>query len=139
MSQIVAPLVDVSRCPFCGSATEISPASRVYGSRSKDEEWGDVLVCSQFPRCDSFVGCHLRTLIPKGTLANRQLREWRKRAHAVFDQLWKERGRKSRRCAYRELARILEVPADQAHIGWCSIEQCQRIIEALSAPVGFRP
>lgn len=125
-----SPPGDSSRCPYCGAPTQIRPASHVYGLRA-DPSWEDVLVCSRYPHCDSYVGMHRGTIVPKGTLANKELRDWRKRAHAVFDRLWQERGRKSRRGAYRELARILGVAEGKAHIGWSTVKECQLIVEVL--------
>jgi hypothetical protein len=34
------------------------------------------------------VGCHKGTTKPLGRLADAELREWKKRAHAAFDPVW---------------------------------------------------
>lgn len=126
MTTPIAPPGDHSKCPYCGSPTSIEDSKRVYGT-----SYGMILLCSAYPKCDSFVGIHRDTDIPKGTLANNVLRRYRKQAHGVFDVMWRE-GSMHRRQAYQQLAKILGVPPAQAHIGWCNAEQCQVIIAALT-------
>lgn len=127
MSKAIPPPGDLSLCPYCSAATKIADSKVIYGS-----SYGPVLMCSNYPKCNSFVGIHKGTDIPKGTLAGPGLRNWRKRAHGLFDKLWRERGM-HRRQAYQYLAKILGVPPAQAHIGWCDEKQCAHIVEALTA------
>jgi hypothetical protein len=72
-------------CPYCGGGARTRAASEVYGGRSNSAQWGNLLVCNNFPICDSYVGIHDGTNSPKGTLANRALRDLRKQAHTLFD------------------------------------------------------
>lgn len=72
-------------CPYCGAGTRIRAASEVYGGRSNSAQWGNLLVCNNFPVCNSYVGMHDGTSTPKGSLANAALRELRKQAHSLFD------------------------------------------------------
>lgn len=72
-------------CPYCGGGTRTRAASEVYGGRTNSAQWGNLLVCKNFPICDAYVGIHEGTNSPKGTLANRTLRDLRKKAHALFD------------------------------------------------------
>jgi hypothetical protein len=111
-------------CPFCGSPTDIRCDSVVYGVR-----WGDVLICTRFPECDSYVGVHAGTDRPKGTLADRPTREARKEAHKSFDRVWRS-GEMSRTAAYRWLARQLGMDKDECHIGMMTVDDCRRVIEA---------
>jgi hypothetical protein len=128
-----APPGDTTKCPYCGAPTEIQPATRVYGDAGK--AWGLVLVCSKYPVCDAYVGIHKHTHIPKGTLADHKLRYWRKRAHIEFDKLWSRGNPDSRRAAYARLEQILGVEPGMGHIGWCSVELCKVVIDALSSPL----
>ena len=88
-------------CPNCGAKAELRDSSVVYKGRN----FGLVYVCSNFPKCDSYVGVHKGTNRPKGTLADRNTRDARMRAHAAFDQIWKN-GRMGRSKAYRLLASL---------------------------------
>ncbi len=65
-----------------------------------------------------------------GTLANAELADYRKRAHAAFDPIWKEK-RMSRHEAYRWLAKKLGIRMTECHIAMFEIEDCRRAIEAV--------
>ena len=85
----------MSNCPYCGSAVELKDSAVVYHGRS----YGPIYLCSRWPECDAYVGVHKGTERPLGRLANAELREWKKRAHAAIDDLWKP-GRYSRHKVY---------------------------------------
>lgn len=72
----------IVRCPYCGGTAILRDASYVYGNKSKG---GKAYVCSHYPACNSYVGVHKGTTMPKGTLANKELRQKRIRAHRIFD------------------------------------------------------
>ncbi len=84
-----------TNCPYCGNRVSLVDAIVVYSKLGYGKLW----LCENYPVCDSYVGAHNQDDSPKGTLANSQLREWRKNAHAVFDPLWKS-GYMSRKEAY---------------------------------------
>ena len=111
-------------CPYCNKEPEWVENSVVYGRR-----YGRSYMCYYCKSCDSYVGCHQNTRSPLGTMANKELREWRKRAHAVFDPLWKG-GKKSRGSAYELLSNIMK--KNEVHIGQSTVEECKQIIEAIS-------
>ena len=114
----------IIRCPYCGSTAILKDASYVYGGKSRG---GKVYVCSHYPECNYYVGVHPGTTIPKGTLANRELRKKRIRAHNTFDQIWKQ-GILSRRDAYRWIADKFSLNEQQAHIGRFSDYMCDQLI-----------
>jgi hypothetical protein len=113
-------------CPYCGAGTRFADSVEIYGT-----SYGQVLMCSNWPKCDAFVGCHKSTGLPKGTLANAALREARKTAHATFDPVLSE-GHMSRSDAYRWLADEMHMAPRRCHIGMMSVVECERVI-ALSA------
>jgi len=90
--------------------------------------------------CDAYVGTHKTDgkHQPLGTLANKELREWRKKAHAIFDQLWKyteatkAKKKMTRTAAYQLLQQIMGKPSDQAHIGLFNVCECKMLINKLS-------
>ena len=114
----------IIRCPYCGSTAVLKDASFVYGNKSHG---GKVYVCSHYPECDSYVGGHADTNIPKGTLANRSLREKRILAHRTFDQIWK-RGILTKHEAYHWIADKFCLDSTQAHIGKFSEYMCDQLI-----------
>lgn len=70
------------RCPYCGRTAVLRKSSAVYKNRAIEEY---LYVCSNYPACDSYVGVHKGTMIPKGSLANGALRHRRIVAHRYFD------------------------------------------------------
>ncbi len=113
------------RCPYCGSTAILRDASYVYGNHSKG---GQLYVCSHYPACNAYVGVHPGTKIPKGTLANKTLRQKRILAHTIFDQIWKQ-GILSKQEAYRWIADTFCLSKRQAHIGNFSDYMCDQLIQ----------
>ncbi|MCY7484311.1 zinc-finger-containing protein [Paenibacillus alvei] len=107
-------------CPYCNGQTEFVDSVRVYG-----KSYGMIYLCSP---CDAYVGVHRGTDKPLGRLANKQLREYKKAAHAAFDPLWKS-GEFYRQQAYAWLSKQMGLPRYQTHIGMFDVEQCKRVIE----------
>ena len=80
------------------------------------------------PRCGAYVGVHKGSDKPLGRLANSELRNWKKAAHAAFDPLWKYgpyRGRRNE--AYRWLSEIMGTPIEFTHIGMFDVDQCRKV------------
>lgn len=67
-------------CPYCGQPTEYVDSAAVYHGIS----YGMIYLCR---KCDAYVGVHRGTDKALGRLANRSLREWKKRAHYYFDPI----------------------------------------------------
>ena len=112
------------RCPYCGSAMTLRPASDVYTDYEGDRQ---MYVCNRFPLCSTYVGTHPGTKVPLGIPANGDLRNMRIRAHQVFDLIWK-RGIMTRDQAYRWFADSFCLRLQDAHIGQCSEYQCRELI-----------
>lgn len=115
-------------CPYCGCPAVLTDSAVVYGT-----SYGMIWDCRP---CDAYVGVHKNSLHhwPLGTLANRELREWRKRAHRVFDPLWKS-GRMKCREAYGIMREMMNLDEEDAHIAMFTVEQCQRLIEICTSIV----
>ena len=110
-------------CSYCNSKVIKKDSSIVYG-----KSYGDIYICSSFPKCDAYVGVDKKTGKPLGTLANKSLREARRKAHESFDQLWKT-GIMSRKEAYRWLSQAMSLSKTESHIALFNIEQCNNLIE----------
>ena len=110
-------------CPFCGGKPEWVENKTVYGGVNFGKSYM-IWLCRP---CDAFVGCHNNTKVPLGTMANEEMREWRKKAHAAFDPLWKS-GDMTRANAYRMLVKKL---GKTIHIAESDVEQCKKIITAV--------
>lgn len=85
--------------------------------------------------CNAYVGVHSGTDRPKGSLANAELRGWRKATHARFDPLWRDGPFKKRNAAYRWLSEQMKLPIEQTHIGMFTVEQCKAALEIINKGV----
>ena len=110
------------KCPYCGNEARWCDNAEVYGKR-----FGRSYMCYWCKPCKAYVGCHNNSRTPLGTMANKELREWRQKAHAVVDPLWKSRDYK-RRTVY---LRLSEAFGKQVHIAESDIQQCKEIIESV--------
>ena len=66
------------KCPCCGSPVVLRSADGIYKSNPHHVQ---LYVCSKYPVCDAYVRVIPGTTIPLGTMADKQLRYLRKRAH----------------------------------------------------------
>ncbi len=106
-------------CPYCYNRAEWVENKEIYG-----KNYGKSVMIYLCRPCNAYVGCHQNTRKPLGTMANRETREWRKKAHEMFDPLWRD-GKMSRGKAYGLLQKEFGAVA---HIGESDVENCKRII-----------
>jgi hypothetical protein len=112
-------------CPYCQERALLVGGYDVYPHRPDLHPkmfW-------QCKPCRAYVGCHPGTTKPMGRLANAELRQWKLRAHASFDPIWRS-GKKNRSSAYAWLSRELGLPRAETHIGMFDVETCKRVVEA---------
>jgi hypothetical protein len=117
----------IETCSYCGSPIELKDSSIIYNGKS----YGMVYICTRYPDCEAYVGTHKDTDVPLGTLADNELRSWRKKAHSVFDSLWRS-GRITRKAAYTKLQIAMGMKKKEAHIAKMNIEQCKDVIKYFS-------
>ena len=121
-------------CPCCGQHARKTIRKEI--ARGPKEQYGEIAyVCKNFPECDTYVGCHKGTQKPLGSLADRDLRDRRRRAHKAFDWAW-ESGRLTRHESYELMSEILKIEFKDAHIGRLDLDQCQKVIDDFNS---FRP
>lgn len=111
-------------CRYCGSPVVYTSNAEIYG-----REYGEGK-CYLCRNCRAFVGVHPGTDTPLGTLANEELRRYRKAAHFWFDKIWKSPTRiTTRDKAYKWLSKELGLPKEETHIGMFEKEQCEKVME----------
>lgn len=118
-------------CPYCLKETELAPSSVVYGPNLPS--YGYIYHCQS---CFAYVGCHKGTTEALGRLANTELREYKKIAHAAFDPLWKHPSfisqgyskLEARTAMYMWLSVMMGLDIADTHIGMFDIEQCKDVI-----------
>lgn len=112
-------------CDYCGRRAEYVDSKIIYHGKS----FGMIYLCRCCPGY-AYVGVHKGTDQPKGTLANAELREWRKAAHHAFDPLWQQGPFKyHRKAAYSWLAQMMGLPAKETHTGLFDASKCERVIQ----------
>lgn len=104
------------RCPHCGAAMILRPASEIYHDAKSDRK---LYVCHNYPACNTYVAAHPNTDKPMGVPANGNLRNLRIQAHRKFDLIWKN-GIMTREEAYRWFADSFGLSLRDAHIGMLS-------------------
>lgn len=112
-------------CPYCHRDAVAVRGNVLYPARID-------LFCKWFYRCDpcdAHVGCHPKTMVPLGSLANFTLRRARNRAHAIFDPIWRS-GEINRIEAYAWLSEQLGVSSSNCHIAMMNKEQCDLVVAA---------
>lgn len=113
-------------CNYCNKPAKLVDSKVLYGYAK-----GHIWLCS----CGAYVGTHKNSTKPKGTLADRETRKARIKAHEVFDSYWKTRfwtgnsRRQARIAGYKWLADQMGMDLKQCHIGKFNAQQCQRVIE----------
>lgn len=107
-------------CPYCSRSTVFTDSAVVYG-----RSYGMIYWCKP---CGAYVGVHKGTSNALGRLANKELREFKKQAHAAFDPIWQEKFM-TRMVAYNWLSRRLNIPSEFTHIGMFSEDTCKKVIE----------
>lgn len=109
-------------CPFCNEPAKWVPNEEIYGKR-----YGKSYMMWWCKKDDAYVGCHQNTQRPLGTMTNKEMRTWRRRAHAMLDPLWKG-GQYDRREVYARISRHF---GHTVHVGESGVEECKAIIEAI--------
>ena len=122
----ITPYLIPVECDYCGSPVIFTSNSVIYG-----KEYGNGK-CYKCTKCDAFVGTHTGTEIPLGRLANKKLRELKKKCHALFDPVWKNSKNITRDRAYGRLADKLKIPVSTCHFGWFDEELLLRCIDIMS-------
>ncbi len=112
------------KCGECGGPMQLLESGKFRDRRGFATPFYG---CERFPDCRGSLGAHPDGT-PKGTPANKDTRIARIRAHAVFDQIWKDRLVKHRGAAYDWMRRAMAISRNNAHIGHFTREQCEELI-----------
>lgn len=133
------PVLRGKECPYCHGSTHYIDSRHIYG-----KSYGMMYFCHP---CQASVGVHQGTDESLGRLANRELKELKKRAHAAFDPLFKDypitvlihmdfpnelpehlKEASMRKKAYWWLSRTLDIPFEECHIGMMQTWDCEQVI-----------
>ena len=111
-------------CPYCNQPARFVDNAEIYNGK----RYGKSYMMWYCRPCDAYVGVHHNNPnTPLGTMANKELREWRKKAHSLFDPMWQS-GKMTRKQAYRW---IKEQTGRWIHMGESTIDDCKLVIETI--------
>ena len=121
------------KCNYCGKEAEWVENKEIYG-----RNYGKSYMAWLCRDCDAYVGCHKNTKKSLGSLANKELREWRKEAKGKFIGImmggkWSNKYLKDK--AYRWLRYELNLSTCDSHFGMFDIEMCKKAIELFNKPI----
>ena len=129
----IGPYNRGERCPYCDSPTLEVTGDEIYG---KGHGYGHIKMYKCSGSCDAYSGSKLEygIRVSMGSLANKELRELRKKCHKLFDVQWKGNSNEplARRKCYIWLQEFTHLPEELAHIGMFNIEQCNIFIAELT-------
>ena len=117
-------------CGECGAPAEIVGGDRIYPHRP-DLAAKRFYLCG----CGAYVGTHPGTCEPLGSPAHSGTRKARSEAHAHFDALYKEVGRRKpdggspRKRGYKWLAEKMGMTPEECHIGMMNAAQAGRVVQ----------
>ena len=116
-------------CNLCGGQVEYISNARIYGRQYGS---GYCYCCTS---CGAYVGTHKpRPREAMGILANAEMREWKKKCHALFDPFWQQakKGRQIlRKNLYIRLAGEMGIDVPDCHFGYFNMEQLKRAYKIL--------
>jgi hypothetical protein len=118
-------------CPYCSGNSELIDSKLIYG-----KSYANMYYCG---KCDAYVGVHQGTKISLGRLANKELRICKKKAHNVFDPMWRKKMEleniskyEARTLGYKWLSKEMGIESKFCHIGMMNVEQCREVIKICS-------
>lgn len=119
-------------CSYCGKPANLVTGKVIYPHRP---DLADRKFWQCPGACGAWVGCHPGTCQPLGRLANAELRDAKRAAHAAFDPVWENNGSRNKKnrlrsAAYDALAAALNIPRENCHIGLFDVDLCRRTVEA---------
>jgi len=112
------------KCGYCEREAQLIDSTKIYG-----KDHGMVWHCKH---CNALVHTKKDNKTPLGTLANRELRYWRQKAHKLFDRLWNSKGKMTREGAYRLLQQWMGCPVEEAHIARFGVTECKQLVQRMS-------
>lgn len=122
--RLYPPLPPIT-CRYCQGEVRLVENQEIYG-----KNYGKYPYSYWCEKCGSYVGIHPGSDLPLGTLADHNLREWRKRSKKAFIDYYQSKHWK-RETAYQWLQQKLCLLPDDCHFGLFEIEDCINVLEVL--------
>lgn len=119
-------------CPYCGGETKIVNINDIKSLRYVKPEHDhtndkQVLVCCNYPDCDSYTVFPRRAIEQPGVVADKHLRLLRSRTHDFIDIIGKS-GMLSRSNVYKLLSENLNKAEVYSHVRYYDVDDCIKAI-----------
>lgn len=123
-------------CPYCLKPSKLVKGDLIY---PRHPHLHERFFYACMP-CKAWVGTHENSAHKKrpralGRIANQELRDMKREAHASFDPIWQKiqaggfSKTKAREIAYSWLSVQMDIPIHHCHIGRMTVEQCKQVIQ----------
>lgn len=116
-------------CNLCGGRVIYTSNAAVYYGKTYGS--GYCYLCTE---CGAYTGTHEpHPEEALGLLADARMRKGKKMCHALFDPWWQtaEKKRTERQKMYAWLAKQLDIPVVDSHIGYFDLEQLRKVYKIL--------
>ena len=122
-------MTDTIKCGECGASMVLRTTTKMLSKEGLPLKFYG---CSRYPECHGTHSAHQSSGKPMGIPANKETKEWRQKAHALFDP-YVAKWFSNRREGYKFLKNIMGLLPEDAHISRFDIEQCKKLILLLEA------
>ena len=110
-------------CNICGGEVEYVEKTSIYGPVLKYKTGSSY--CYHCTKCGAVVGTHKeKPLEAMGLLADKEMRDWRQKAHSMFDKFWKTQ--EQRTACYQRLADEMGIPFEDCHFAYFTTKQLEQ-------------
>lgn len=116
-----------SKCPYCGAGTHIDKVENIRNFIDPNLEYKSVLLCDNYPVCDSYVLFNISHNEYPGIVADKQLRFLRMKTHIILDIIWKT-NMITREKIYELIRTRLKYKSPFEHIRYYGINECIEVI-----------
>ena len=110
-----------TKCNLCGGPVIYTSNAVIYHGKTYGS--GKCYLCKN---CGAYVGTHApRPKEALGLLADSNMRKGKILCHEIFDSFWKGKNKahKKREDLYKWLAEQMQIPIEECHFGWFSLEE----------------
>lgn len=117
-------------CHYCNQPCEWVENKEIYG-----RNYGNSYMIWLCKPCGAYVGCHNNSKKSLGRVANKELRDLRKRSKELFISRYLRKwtcANHIKETMYKRLAEEIKIPVSQCHFGMFNESQCMSVINLLS-------
>lgn len=116
-----------SKCPYCGAGTHIDKAKNIKSFVEPAFEYKNVLLCDNYPVCDSYVFFNISHDEYPGIVADKHLRYLKMKTHIILDIIWKS-DMLAREKIYELIKMRLKYKTPFQHVRYYRVNECIEVM-----------